>query len=95
MNVLLSRRRILRILRGIETDLAGSDPPMAGLFAMFTSLTRGEELPAAEKLKAGPVRMLAWLTRADGLGRLFIRWHTWLWLTVLLTAGLVVAAHGG
>jgi hypothetical protein len=92
MNVLLSRRRILRILRGIETDLAGSDPPMAGLFAIFTSLTRGEELPAAEKLKAGPARML---TRAAGLGRLFIRWHTWLWLTLLLTVGLVVAAHGG
>ncbi len=29
MNLLIRRRRILRILRGIETGLAGSDPRLA------------------------------------------------------------------
>lgn len=58
MNLLVSRRRTLR---GIERDLAGSDPRLATLFSTFTLLTRDEELPPAERLKAGHERMLAWL----------------------------------
>lgn len=58
MNLLVSQRRTLR---GIERDLAGSDPRLATLFSTFTLLARDEELPDAERLEAGPGRMLAWL----------------------------------
>jgi hypothetical protein len=58
MNLLVSQQRNLR---GIERDLAGSDSGLATLFSTFTLLTRDEELPPAERLKAGPERMLAWL----------------------------------
>ena len=61
MNVPVRRRRILR---GIERDLSGSDPGLARLFSIFTLLTQGEEMPGAEKVRAGPVRMLARLRRA-------------------------------
>ena len=55
MNLLVSQRRNLR---GIERDLAGSDSGLATLFSTFTLLTRDEELSPAERLKAGPERML-------------------------------------
>ena len=84
MNLLASRKRTRRILRGIETELARSDPRLAGLFTMFARLTRDEQLPAAEKLKAGPARMLARLRRAIDLDRPLPRWHIWPCLTLLL-----------
>ena len=55
MNLVVGRRRTLR---GIERDLADSDPRLARLLADFTRLTRDEDMPAAEKLKLGPISML-------------------------------------
>jgi hypothetical protein len=89
MNLLLSRRQILRMLRGIERGLAGSDPQLARLFATFTRLTRGEDMPGAEKLRAGPVRLLAQLRSAAGPSRPLEHWRTWLWTSVLFA--IVVA----
>jgi len=88
MTLLASRERTRQILRGIHTDLARSDPQLAGLFAMFTLLTRGEKLPAAEKLKAGPGRMLARLRRAIGLDRPVAQWRIWPCLIMLLAVML-------
>ena len=94
MNQLASRRRIWRILRGIETDLARSDPRLAGLFTMFTWLTRDEHLPAGEKLKVSPARMLARLRRTFCLDRPLPRWHIWPCLTLLLAVLLLpIVAH--
>jgi len=84
MNQLASRRQTWRILRGIETGLARSDPQLAGLFRMFTRLTRDEQLPAAEKLKAGPAHVLARLRQTIDLDRPLPRWHIWPCLTLLL-----------
>jgi len=98
MNLLLSRRRILRMLRGIEHGLAGSDPQLARLFAMFTRLTRGEDMPGAEKLRAGPGRLLAQLRSAAGPGRPLEHWRTWLWISLfaaIVVAGPYALAIGG
>jgi hypothetical protein len=89
MNLLVSR---WRILRGIERDLAGSDPLLTGLFTMFTWLTHGEEMPAAEKLRAGSVRKLTWLRSAAGPNRPLEHWRTWFW-TILLFAILVALPY--
>jgi hypothetical protein len=55
MNLLRSETRALR---GIERDLAGSDPRLAALFSTFTRVVRGEDLPSAERLATGRVRRL-------------------------------------
>ena len=81
---LLASRRTWRILRGMETDLARFDPWLAELFTMFTRLTRDEQLPATEKLKAGPARMLASLKRAIGLDRPVVQSRIWPCLVLLL-----------
>jgi len=88
MNVPVRGRRILR---GIERDLSGSDPGLARLFSMFTLLTKGEEMPGAEKARAGPVRVLARLrlARRDRPGA---RSLTRLWLSLSL-AGALVPSH--
>jgi hypothetical protein len=61
MNRLASRRT----LRRIETRAAGSDPRLAGLFSMFTWLTRDERMPGRERLRGRPVRLPAAAAR-DG-----------------------------
>jgi hypothetical protein len=66
MNLLVGRRRTLR---GIERDLADSDPRLATLLADFTQLTRDEDMPAAEELKLGPISMLTRLRSAAGPNR--------------------------
>jgi hypothetical protein len=86
MNVPVRRRRILR---GIERDLSGSDPGLAGLFSIFTLLTQGEEMPGAENARAGPVRVLARLRRAARRDRPGARSYTRLWLSLSLAAALV------
>jgi len=60
MNLL---RNETRTLRGIERDLAGSDPLLAALFSAFTLVMRDEELPSAEQLPTGRGRQLR-----DGCG---------------------------
>jgi len=44
-----------RILHGMESKLSSSDPRLASLFGIFTRLTRDEDMPSLEELKAGPV----------------------------------------
>jgi predicted transcriptional regulator len=41
-----------RILEKIEHALRGSDPRLTSLFAIFSRLTRDEEMPAIEQLRA-------------------------------------------
>ena len=47
-----------RILSGIENALRAGEPRMASRFAIFTRLTRDEELPRTEQLMPQP-----WLRR--------------------------------
>ena len=84
--------RSQRTLRGIERGLAGSDPRLAGLFAMFTQLTRGDQLPGPEKLPAGPGLLVARLRPATGPNRPPQLWRTWIW-TILLLAGLTALPY--
>jgi hypothetical protein len=42
-----------RALDLISDRLAGSDPRLAGLLGIFTRLTAGEEMPAAEQIRPG------------------------------------------
>lgn len=71
-----------RTLRGIERDLAGSDPRLAALFSAFTLVMRDEELPPAERLATGRVRRLR-----DACGPLaragLSLAGAWLWLPLL------------
>jgi hypothetical protein len=86
MNVPVRQRRILR---GIERDLSGSDPGLARRFTIFTLLTQGEEMPSAEKTRAGPVRVLArlrWPARRDRPGA---RWRARFGLSLSLAAALM------
>jgi hypothetical protein len=56
MNPRLTRRRALR---GIERDLAASDPRLDELFLLFTGLASGAKIPGAEKIRTMPFRLLA------------------------------------
>jgi len=49
-----------RVLRGIERDLAESDPRLAALFSSFTLLAQGEQMPSTEIITAEPLRALSW-----------------------------------
>ncbi len=40
-----------RVLERIENALRGSDPKLAGLYAIFARLTRDEEMPRIEQLR--------------------------------------------
>ena len=82
MNPLVTRWRILRVLRGIERGLADSDPRLVGLFAAFTRLTRGEDMPGGEKLGGGRNRMLT-RPRAAVPNEPPAFWRSWLWTSVL------------
>ena len=63
MNLRLTRRRALR---DIERDLAACDPRLDELFWLFTRLARGAKIPAAEKIRTAPLRLLTRLgPRAD------------------------------
>jgi replicative DNA helicase len=59
------RRRQLRILRGIERDLAGSDPGLDALFLAFGRRTRGLDLRSVERIDRRP--MLARLRRKQAV----------------------------
>jgi hypothetical protein len=47
-----------RVLHGMETALRTCEPRLASLFAIFTRLTRDEEIPRTEQLEPTP-----WLSR--------------------------------
>ncbi len=85
-----------RTLRRIETDLTGCDSELAGLFAMFTRLTRDEKMPGTERLRVGPVRMLAARLRgAAGRRRPATRSRTWLGPTLPLATALGLYCTAG
>jgi hypothetical protein len=52
-----------RVLRGIESALRRGEPRLASIFAIFTRLTRDEELPRTEQLVQRPWPQ-RWLDRA-------------------------------
>ena len=53
----LSRRQ-LRTLRGIERNLACSDPALDAWFVSFAALLDGRDMPPAERLSGWPSRLL-------------------------------------
>ena len=58
----LSRRQ-LRTLRGIECELAWSDPGLNEFFLYLAEVSRGCEMPRVERVARWPSRMLARLRR--------------------------------
>ncbi len=48
-----------RVLERIETTLRGSDPRLAALYAIFSRLTRDEEMPRIEQVRHGARRAVA------------------------------------
>jgi hypothetical protein len=56
--VSLSRRQ-LRTLRGIEHDLACSDPRLTEFFLLFSGGFRGYDMPQVERVSRWPARTLA------------------------------------
>ena len=59
--VLPARQR--RILKKIEDAMQGSDPRLTSLFATFSLLSRDEEMPKVEQLRARASLLLAILQR--------------------------------
>jgi hypothetical protein len=53
-----------RKLRTIERSAATADPALAARFAMFNQLSRHDEMPRAEQLKARRIRRKKWAERA-------------------------------
>jgi hypothetical protein len=86
-------------LGSIEDRLAGSDPMLASMLAIFTRLNSGEEMPAREKIKGRRERVLhsgGRLRSATVLRPAMLS----LWLIVsagLIATALVLSAtgHGG
>jgi hypothetical protein len=72
--VSLSRRR-LRTLRGIEHDLAVSDPGLNALFQSFAARAGGREMPPVEHIAPWPGRMLARLWRGRSAPERVTDWH--------------------
>ncbi len=48
-----------RVLERIESTLRGSDPRLAALYAIFSRLTRDEEMPRIEQVRYGVRRAVA------------------------------------
>jgi hypothetical protein len=53
-----------RKLRTIERAVARADPALAVRFSMFSQLSRHEDMPRTERLKALAVRRRRWAERA-------------------------------
>ena len=58
-----------RSLDRIERKLIASDPVLHSWFAIFTRLTRDEEMPRIEEVRARLARFGGWLARSDVLLR--------------------------
>jgi hypothetical protein len=52
-----------RILNKIETVLRDSDPWLASLFSIFGKLTKDEDMPRVEEVKARLAKLGAWIVR--------------------------------
>jgi hypothetical protein len=51
------------VLDHMDRALRGTDPKLAGLYAIFCRLTRDEEMPRFEQLRHGISAKLGWLRR--------------------------------
>jgi len=61
-----------RILDRIERKLRDTDPRLTSLFSIFTRLTRDEDMPRAEEIKARLARFGGWIGRRTAPARRFI-----------------------
>lgn len=61
-----------RILDRIEQKLRASDPRLTSLFSIFTRLTRDEDMPRIEEIKARLARFGGWAGRCTALARRLI-----------------------
>jgi hypothetical protein len=52
-----------RKLRAIERATASADPGLAARFSMFNELSRREDMPRVERVKAGEIRRKKWAER--------------------------------
>jgi hypothetical protein len=53
-----------RKLRAIERAEAWTDPGLAARFSIFNQLSRHEDMPRTERLKAREIRRMNWAERA-------------------------------
>ena len=86
-------------LGSIEDRLAGSDPTLASMLAIFSRLTSGEEMPARERVRAPRQRALPserprWDPLLSARQRhLLLGWRpALLSLWLIVSAGLIVTA---
>lgn len=70
----LSRRQ-LRTLRGMERDLACSDPRLTEFFLLFSGGFRGYEMPRVEHVTRWPSRMLARLWDGRNVTERVAAWY--------------------
>jgi hypothetical protein len=76
--VSLSRRQ-LRTLRGIERDLACSDPRLNEFFLLFSGGFRGYDMPPVERVSRWPSRMLARLWGGRNVTERMAAWYAENW----------------
>jgi hypothetical protein len=76
--VSLSRRQ-LRTLRGIEQDLACSDPRLNDFFLLFSGGFRGYDMPRVERVSRWPSRMLARLWGGRNVTERVAAWYADNW----------------
>lgn len=74
----LSRRQ-LRTLRGIERDLACSDPRLNDFFLLFSGGFRGYDMPRVERVSRWPSRMLARLWGGRNVTERVAAWYADNW----------------
>jgi len=81
-------------LDSIRDGLASSDPTLVARLAVFTRLASGEDMPAREKIQAGPGRALRRPRRRPRRTRVLL----WLLTTIAMIAIAVfydrVGGHG-
>ena len=74
----LSRRQ-LRTLRGIERDLARSEPGLNAWFLSFAEAVRGGDMPQEERVPRWPSRMLNRVWRGPGVSARVAAWYAGNW----------------
>lgn len=74
----LSRRQ-LRTLRGIERDLACSEPGLNAWFLSFAEGLRGSDMPPVERVTRWPSRMLGRVWRGPGVSARVVAWYAENW----------------
>jgi hypothetical protein len=73
------RRGQSRALRGIERDLAGSDPDLNAAFLSFAAHAGRPTMPRVEKVGTGPLRIFARLRRRRTLAERVKDWCAQNW----------------